>query len=76
MSEIILDNVRLNGIRIAKEKGIKFGRPKALLPPNATSIYLSYLCNEINCPTALECLNISRGTFFRNLKEYKENVVC
>ena len=76
MSEITLGNVKQNGIRIAKEKGIKFGRPKASLPPNASSIYLSYLCSEITCPTALENLNISRGTFFRNLKEYKENVVC
>ena len=31
------------GIRIAKEKGVKFGRPKAILPPNVNNILDKYL---------------------------------
>ena len=63
------------GIRIAMEKGIKFGRPKASLPKNYIEIFSGYLCKEINSKRAMELLDISRGTFFRLVKVYKELIV-
>ena len=59
------------GIRIAKEKGVKFGRPKATLPPNTNEILDKYINKEINNIEAAKLIGISRGTFFRLVKERK-----
>ena len=59
------------GIRIAKEKGVKFGRPKAFLPPNTNEILDKYINKEINNIEAAKLIGISRGTFFRLVKERK-----
>lgn len=59
------------GIRIAKEKGIKFGRPKALLPPNTSDILDKYINRELTNIEAAELLGVSRGTFFRLVKDRK-----
>ena len=59
------------GIRIAKEKGVKFGRPKAILPPNTNEILDKYINKEINNIEAARLIGISRGTFFRLVKERK-----
>ena len=59
------------GIRIAKEKGVKFGRPKAVLPPNTNAILDKYINKEINNVEAAKLIGISRGTFFRLVKERK-----
>lgn len=59
------------GIRIAKEKGVKFGRPKAVLPPNTNEILDKYINKEINNIEAAKLIGISRGTFFRLVKEKK-----
>ena len=59
------------GIRIAKEKGVKFGRPKATLPPNTNEILDKYINKDINNIEAAKLIGISRGTFFRLVKEIK-----
>ena len=59
------------GIRIAKEKGIKFGRPKTVLPPNTNEILDKYINKELNNIEAAKLIGISRGTFFRLIKERK-----
>ena len=59
------------GIRIAKEKGVKFGRPKAVLPPNTNAILDKDNNKEINNIEAAKLIGISRGTFFRLVKESK-----
>ena len=59
------------GIRIAKEKGVKFGRPKALLPPNTNDILDKYINKEITNIEATKLIGVSRGTFFRLVKEKK-----
>ena len=59
------------GIRIAKEKGVKFGRPKATLPPNTNEILDKYINKDINNIEAAKLIGISRGTFFRLVKERK-----
>lgn len=58
------------GIRIAKAKGIKFGRPKL---KGFDDVLFKYWNNEYkNIDEACEEANISRGTFFRRVKELKE----
>lgn len=59
------------GIRIAKEKGVKFGRPKAVLPPNTNDILDKYINKEITNIEAAKLIGVSRGTFFRLVKESK-----
>lgn len=61
------------GIKIAKEKGVKFGRPKIILPPYTDDILNSYINRSISIGDAIIQLGISRGTFFRLLKNKKNS---
>lgn len=74
----VAENERINikqrqaeGIRIAKEKGVKFGRPKAILPPNTIDILDKYINKELTNLEAANLIGVSRGTFFRLVKERK-----
>lgn len=76
----VAENERVNikqrqaeGIRIAKEKGVKFGRPKIILPSNNNEIFAQYRKKEINNIEAAKLLKVSRGTFFRILHERKKS---
>lgn len=62
---------QMEGIRIAKEKGVKFGRPKKQLPDNTNIIIKAYLKKEISNVEASKKIGISRGTFFRLVKQFK-----
>lgn len=59
------------GIKIAKEKGVKFGRPRVSIPPNTNKIIDKYINHEISNTEAASLINVSRGTFFRLVKERK-----
>ncbi|MDD6469105.1 MAG: recombinase family protein [Bacilli bacterium] len=59
------------GIRIAKEKGVKFGRPRVVLPANTDDILDKYINHEITNTEAASLIGISRGTFFRLVRERK-----
>ena len=74
----VAENERINikqrqaeGIRIAKEKGVKFGRPKATLPHNTINILDKYINRKLTNIEATKLIGISRGTFFRLVKERK-----
>ena len=60
------------GIRIAKEKGVKFGRPNKILPSNTNEILDKYINHEINNIEAAKLIGVSRGTFFRLVKAKKQ----
>ncbi len=57
------------GIRIAKEKGVRFGRPKKMLPNNTDEIINKYMNHRINNIEAAKLLGVSKGTFFKLLKK-------
>lgn len=57
------------GIRTAKARGVKFGRPRINLPNNFEIVARQYLNKEITNKKACEILGMKRGTFFRYLKE-------
>lgn len=67
------------GIKQAKLRGVKFGRPKVKVPSNFKEIAFEYLNGKITGLKACEILGLSRATFCRNLCrspseiEYKEN---
>lgn len=58
------------GIASAKARGVKFGRPRTNLPTNFHEVARRYCKNEIDNYKAVELLGLSRGTFFRYLKEF------
>ena len=61
------------GIRIAKEKGVKFGRPKVPTPPNTNYILDKYINHEITNTIAISMIGVSKGTFFRLITK-KEHI--
>ena len=75
----VSENERINikerqaeGIRIAKAKGVKFGRPKKIIPKNKQFVFDLYNNKEITCINALKILKISKGTFYKLYKEHKK----
>lgn len=64
---------QLQGIKIAKEKGVRFGRPKKEINTSDLNNVISlYIKQEISLKESLYILNISKGTFYRFLNNYKE----
>ena len=61
------------GIKTAKARGVKFGRPRITLPNNFEIVARQYLNKEITNKKACEILGMTRGTFFRYLKELNIN---
>ena len=61
------------GIRIAKEKGVKFGRPNVITPSNTNIILQKYLNHELTNVEAANLIGVSKGTFFKLIKNHKRN---
>lgn len=61
------------GIRIAKQNGVIFGRPKISVPNNFFDIAIKYKHKKITSLEACHILNLSRGTFFRMLQKMQIN---
>ncbi|MGN1358678.1 MAG: recombinase family protein [Bacilli bacterium] len=60
------------GIAAAKEKGIKFGRPKAEYPVLWDEIYKKWKNGEIKAVEAMKSLNLKKTTFYKLVKEYEK----
>lgn len=65
----IMKQRQAEGIKMAKLKGVKFGRPSIEIPNNFIEIASLYKQKKITSSKACELVNLSRGTFFRKLKE-------
>lgn len=52
-------------IKTAKARGVKFGRPRIMLPNNFELVARQYLNKEITNNKACEILGMTRGSFFR-----------
>lgn len=59
------------GIKIAIEKGVKFGRPKLVLPDYTNELVDMYIEKKITNAEASRQIGISRVTFFKLVKERK-----
>ena len=57
------------GIKTAKARGVKFGRPRITLPNNFNIVARQYSNKEITNKKACEILGMTRGSFFRYMKE-------
>lgn len=56
------------GIRMAKLRGVKFGRPPVEIPDNFTEIANLYKQKKITSSEACKLSGLSRGTFFRKIQ--------
>ena len=63
------------GIRVAKEKGVRFGRPKVSTIPNTNEILDKYINHEITNTYASSIIGVSKSTFFRLVKERKQGSI-
>ncbi|MBO5578243.1 MAG: recombinase family protein [Bacilli bacterium] len=56
------------GIKMAKQRGVKFGRPAKETPDNFFEIVNLYKERKITGITAIKMSGLTRGTFYRKLK--------
>ena len=59
------------GIKIAREKGIKFGRRKIDPGENFEEVYQEWKSGQITAVKAMEILELKSNTFYRRVKEYE-----
>lgn len=60
------------GILAAQAKGVKFGRPRAAEPDDFPQIVRAWKQKELTLEEVLGRCNMSKSTFYRRLKEYRE----
>lgn len=59
------------GILLAKERGVKFGRPEIMIPSTFPKIVNQWENGEKTIKEVTEELKISRTTFYRRLRKYR-----
>ena len=58
------------GIKIAKEKGVEFGRPKLRKPENYEEVMQRVTAHEISAVEAMKLLNVKKTSFYKLKKQY------
>lgn len=78
----VAENERINirtrqaeGIKAAKERGVKFGRPKITCPENFASVARAYLNREIRIGEALSLTSMKPSSFYRYVKKYSSTTI-
>ncbi|WP_353056218.1 hypothetical protein [Priestia koreensis] len=59
------------GIDIALQNGVKFGRPNAEIPAEFEEVYRQWKNQEITAVQAMALLNMKKITFYKLVKECK-----
>ena len=59
------------GIASAKNRGVKFGRPKKKPPKNFAQVVKNWECGKINFDEALKQTGLKQATFYNRLREYR-----
>jgi DNA invertase Pin-like site-specific DNA recombinase len=59
------------GIKVALNKGIKFGRKKISISESFKSVYADWKQNNITAVEAMKRLGMKSNTFYRRVKEYE-----
>ena len=71
------ENIRTRqaeGIAIAQQKGVQFGRPKKPLPDDFGILVKRWEKREIDTTEALQICNMSRSTFYARVREHNNRV--
>ena len=59
------------GIKIAREKGVRFGRPSFLYTDEFLTVADDYICKRIKLRTALKLLNIKQDNFYYHIRKLR-----
>jgi len=73
--ELERENIRqrqAEGIEIALNNGVKFGRPKQEITSNFTKAYKEWKAGQITATEAMKRLDMKPNTFYRRVKEYEQ----
>ena len=62
---------QLEGIEAAKERGVRFGRPSVPVLEDFPAIISEWESGQLPFAEALAQTGLSRGTFYRRLREYR-----
>ncbi len=62
------------GIRIAKEKGVRFGRPKFIYSDDFLEVANDYLAKRIPARQAVKILGLSRQNFYYHINRLKQKL--
>ena len=63
------------GIEIAKNKGIKFGRPKIEIPQNFELEYKKWKSGEQTAKSTMEALELKRSKFYMFVNQYENEIL-
>ena len=61
----------IEGLKNAKDKGVKLGRPTRILPKDFNRYYSKWKNREVTGVEFAKMLNVSRATLYRHIKEYE-----
>ena len=61
------------GIAVAKEKGVKFGRPSIEYPKEFIPTYRKWKEGSLKAVDAMRLLGLKKTTFYKLVKQYEEN---
>ncbi|POB10188.1 recombinase family protein [Sulfobacillus sp. hq2] len=62
------------GIRVAVQNGVKFGRKKFEIDETFKSVYPEWKQNKITAVEAMKRVGMKSNTFYRRVKEYEANL--
>ncbi|WP_214484724.1 recombinase family protein [Bacillus sp. SM2101] len=62
------------GIRVAMQNGVKFGRKKIEINEEFKSVYSEWKQNKITAVEAMKIVGMKNNTFYRRVKEYESNL--
>lgn len=60
---------REEGVKVALENGVQFGRPKAEVTPEFSEAYTKWKDGELTATKAMEMAGVKRTTFYKLVKE-------
>lgn len=63
---------REEGVKIALQNGVKFGRPKAEVSEEFLQAYRQWKAGEITATKAMEQAGMKRTTFYKLVKEHEQ----
>ena len=61
---------QMEGIKIAKAKGVRFGRPSITFPDNCDDIIADWKCGKIKAVEAMKSLGVKKTTFYKIAKSH------
>lgn len=62
------------GIAVAMQKGVKFGRPAIDVPDNWNELYEQWKAKEITAVKFMTEVSMTKATFYRKVKEYENSL--